>query len=189
MKLIFAQGNPEPEYALFRHNVGCLALNSIAEQLEANWTNKPKFNAMLASTTIGNEKVILVKPNSYYNETGASARKLVDFYKVDPAKDLLVIHDDLALPFGTIRTRQRGSDGGNNGIKSMNLHIEQAYTRIRIGICNEFRESMDDTTFVLAKFRNAETRQLKKNVVPQVIKLIEQFCADKLEPASYKTLE
>ena len=186
MKLIFAQGNPEPDYALSRHNVGFLALNTLADSLETKWVNKPKFQALMANTTIGSVKVLLVKPTTFYNETGVSARKLIDFYKLDPAKDLLVIHDDLALPFGTIRVRAEGSDAGNNGIKSLNTHLEHNYTRIRIGIHNEFRDSMDDADFVIAKFRNAETRQLKKSITPKTIELIEQFCDDNLEHISYK---
>ena len=188
MKLILAQGNPGIDYALSRHNVGFTVLDTLADKLDATWINKPKFQALTTNITIGKEKVLLAKPNTFYNETGVSARKLIDFYKLDPAKDLLVIHDDLALPFGTIRIRPQGSDAGNNGIKSLNTHLEKNYTRIRIGIHNEFRGSMDDTDFVIAKFRNAESRQLKKTITPQVIQLIEQFCDDSLEHTSYKII-
>ena len=176
MKIIFAQGNPGTDYELSRHNVGFMIVDTLAAKLETQWTNKPKFHAQIANGTIGNEKVILVKPTTFYNETGTSARKIIDFYKLNPITDLLVIHDDLALPFGTIREYIRGRDAGNNGIKSINTHIETDYTRIRIGIWNEFRDSMDDSDFVIAKFRNAESRQLKKAVIPQVIELIEKFC-------------
>ena len=189
MKLIFAQGNPGPDYALSRHNVGFMVLDSLALELDAKWINKPKFHAITANITVGNEKVLLVKPTTYYNLTGLSARKLIDFYKVNPIDDLLVIHDDLALPFGTIRTRQRGSDAGNNGIKSLNENINNDYARIRVGIWNEFRDSMDDAAFVIAKFRNNESRQFKKSVIPQVIKLVEQFCENGLTAASYNTTE
>lgn len=189
MKLIFAQGNPEPDYAHSRHNVGFLALNTIAKDLNAKWDNQPKFHAITAKVNIGDEKALLVKPTSYYNETGVSARKLIDFYKLDPINDLLVIHDDLALPFGTIRVRRQGSDAGNRGIKSMNTHIEQDYMRIRIGTWNELRDQMDDTTFVLAKFSADESKQLVEKVIPQVVKLVEQFCAGTIEQTSYKTLD
>jgi len=188
MKLIFAQGNPEPDYAHSRHNVGFLALNTITKDLDAKWKIQPKFYALTAEVDISGEKVLLAKPTSYYNETGVSARKIIDFYKLDPTNDLLVIHDDLALPFGTIRVRKQGSDGGNMGIKSMNTYIEQNYMRIRIGTWNELREQMDDTAFVLAKFSADESKQLSGKVIPQVIKLAEQFCAGNLEQTSYKTL-
>ena len=189
MKLIFAQGNPEPDYAHSRHNIGFLVLNTLAKELNAKWVNKPKFHAITTEVKISDEKALLVKPTSYYNETGVSARKLIDFYKLNPINDLLIIHDDLALPFGTIRVRRQGSDGGNRGIKSMNTYIEQNYMRIRIGTWNELREQMDDASFVLAKFSADESKQLEKDVIPKAIELVGQFCNGILEQTSYKTLE
>jgi peptidyl-tRNA hydrolase, PTH1 family len=189
MKIIFAQGNPEPDYEKSRHNVGFLVLNTLASELSAKWADKPKFHAAMSEAVIANEKILLVKPTTFYNETGISARTLIDFYKLDPVSDLLVIHDDFALPFGTIRIRKHGSDAGNNGIKSINTCIGQDYSRIRIGIWTELREKMDDAEFVLAKFSADESSQLKKNVVPQVINLIKQFCSDTIQPTSYKTIE
>lgn len=186
MKIIFAQGNPGPDYTGTRHNIGFISIDALANKLESQWTNKPKFHALIATATIGNEKLLLVKPTTFYNETGTSARKLIDFYKIDPSKDLLVIHDDLALPFGTIRVRGRGSDAGNNGIKSLNSHVDHNYTRIRVGILNEFRDVMGDTDFVVSNFRNAETRQLKKTIIPQIIEIVEQFCNNKHSHTSYK---
>jgi PTH1 family peptidyl-tRNA hydrolase len=188
MKIIFAQGNPEPDYAKTRHNVGFEVLNQLAENLEAGWSNKPRFDALIAEVRIGNEKVLLVKPTTYYNETGKSARRLVDFYKIDTSKDLLVIHDDLALPFGSIRVRGQGSDAGNNGVKSLNSHLDHHYTRIRVGILNEFRDKMGDTDFVVSNFRNAETRQLRKSVIPQAIEIINEFCTGTTKHTSYNVI-
>lgn len=189
MKVIFAQGNPDLKYAATRHNVAFKALDSISSKYDATWTTQAKFNAQTAEVIINSEKVILVKPTTYYNETGISARKLLDFYKFNPETDLLVIHDDLALPFGTVRVRKQGGDAGNNGIKSINTHLNNHYTRIKIGICNELREKMDDTDFVLAKFSKSESEQLEKTIIPHVADLIEQFCTNTLELTSYKTLE
>jgi PTH1 family peptidyl-tRNA hydrolase len=189
MKIIFAQGNPGTEYTQTRHNVGFITIDTLATKLEAQWANKPKFRAAIAQTTINGEKALLVKPNTFYNETGISARSIIDFYKLDPATDLIVIHDDLALPFGNIRVRGQGSDAGNNGIKSLNAHLGKDYTRIRIGVLNEFRDVMGDTDFVVSNFRNTEARQLKKNIIPQVIEIIEQFCNNTHKHTSYNTLE
>jgi len=186
MKLIFAQGNPGTEYEKSRHNVGFIVLDNIALNCKAQWVNKPKFQASMASVLINNDKVTLIKPNTFYNETGASIRKLVDFYKLDPTTDILVVHDDLDLPFGTIRVRQQGRDAGNNGVKSINSHIGSNYARIRIGINNEFREKIGDVNFVLDNFRNAESKQLKKDIMPKVINLVEQFCDGSLTIASHK---
>lgn len=189
MKIIFAQGNPEPDYANTRHNVGFTVLNNIAEQYSAKWTIQAKFNASVAEANISGEKTLLVKPTTFYNETGISVRKITDFYKIDPATDLLVIHDDLSLDFGVIRVREQGSDGGNNGIKSINSHLDPNYARIRIGTNNEMRSVInDDANFVLAKFSADENKLLCDKIIPQAIELIDKFCAGNLENTSHKTL-
>lgn len=186
MKLIFALGNPETRYDSTRHNVGFAVLNTIAAKYDVKWALQTKFNALTTEIMIDGEKVILAKPTTYYNETGTSARKLIDFYKLHPETDLLVVHDDLSLPFGTVRIREKGSDAGNNGIKSINTHLDQPYTRIKIGVCNVLRDQMDNADFVLAKFSKSESKQLEDNIIPQVVDLIEQFVTDSLEATSYK---
>jgi PTH1 family peptidyl-tRNA hydrolase len=186
MKLIFAQGNPEPEYAKIRHNVGFMVLNEIAAEKDTKWLDKTKFHSVITEVAIDGEKVLLVKPTTFYNETGPALRKIVDFYKIDTENDLLVIHDDLALPFGTIRIRKQGSDAGNNGIKSINAHIDENYTRIKIGIYNDLRDKMDDADFVLAKFNSDESKQLEKTIIPHAIKLVIEFCNTALQHTSYK---
>jgi hypothetical protein len=99
MKVIFAQGNPEPDYANTRHNIGFTILNAISDYEEFKWSTSSKFSAQIIETKISGEKVLFVKPTTFYNETGASIKKIIDFYKLDPKKDLLIIHDDLSLPF------------------------------------------------------------------------------------------
>jgi PTH1 family peptidyl-tRNA hydrolase len=189
MKLIFAQGNPEPEHTGSRHNVGFMALNSIAAEHGAKWTEKSKFHALLTEVDVDDRKVLLAKPTTFYNETGQALRKIVDFYKINPKNNLLVIHDDLALPFGTIRIRKQGSDAGNNGIKSINAQLGQNYHRIKIGIKNEKSQLMNDADFVLAKFSADESKQLEKTIIPHAVKLIIQFVNNSLEHTSYKNLE
>jgi PTH1 family peptidyl-tRNA hydrolase len=151
-----------------------MVIDEFAKSLDLKWTDKSKFAAMIAETTIDGEKVILAKPTTYYNETGQSARKLIDFYSVLPEHDVLVIHDDLALPFGTIRTRKQGSDAGNNGIKSLNSHIGPDYHRIRIGIANDLRERMGDVDFVLGKFSKDETDNFT-TLIPEIFAFISDF--------------
>lgn len=174
MKLILAQGNPESKYDNTRHNVGFAVIDEFAESHSLTWHEKSKFSALIAETTIDGEKVILAKPTTYYNETGQSARKLVDFYSILPEHDLLVVHDDLALPFGTIRTRKQGSDAGNNGIKSLNNHVGSDYHRIRIGIANDLRDQMGDVDFVLSKFSKDELEALQ-NLQPEFLQSINDF--------------
>jgi len=170
MKIIFAQGNPGSLYTTTRHNVGFLFVDSLAKQWGLEFTKKPKFHADIAETTIKGEKVLLVKPTTFYNETGQSARLLIDFYKLDPAADFLVIHDDLALPFGTIRTREKGRDAGNNGVKSLNAHIGEQHNRIRVGIYSELRDKVHDVDFVMGHFTANE-----KNALPVIFTEIERF--------------
>ena len=178
MKLIVAQGNPGTQYAQTRHNVGFQALDAFAAAHDASWKLDAKAHAELASTTIDGEKVLLVKPQSFYNDTGMVVRALVDFYKLTPARDVLVIHDELALPFGTIRVRERGSDAGNNGIKSINAHLGGDYWRIRVGIWNELRDRMNDADFVLSRFSAEEQATLPKLIETSVFPLMETFVAE-----------
>jgi len=185
MKIIFAQGNPGAQYARTRHNVGFIVLDALAAKENVPWKTDTKFKAEIASYTASGEKVLLVKPLSFYNETGLVIRSLVDFYKLEPVTEVLVIHDELALPFGTIRVREKGSDAGNNGIKSINAHIGQNYARIRIGIWNELRDKMDDAAFVLSSFTHTEFTQLKDMIEAKIIPLIADFIADTLEASSH----
>jgi PTH1 family peptidyl-tRNA hydrolase len=180
MKLILAQGNIGPNYDKTRHNVGFLVLDKFAAQSDLTWKEKPKFNALITELTIDNEKILLIKPTTYYNETGVSAHKLIDFYNLNPTQDLLVIHDDLALPFGTIRTRNQGSDAGNNGIKSINASIGTNYHRIRIGIANDQRPMIDDSDFVLGKFSLEESEKIPE-IINKATDIIDSFIAGSID--------
>lgn len=173
MKVIFAQGNPGIQYASSRHNVGFMTLDYLAGQWQTIFLKKPKFYADIAEVTIGGEKTLLVKPTTFYNETGQAARMIVDFYKLEPANDFLVIHDDMALPFGVIRTRLAGSDAGNNGIKSLNAHLGSTYARIRIGIYNDERSHVPAVNFVLGSFDSYEI-----NALPIITDEVERFTAE-----------
>lgn len=184
MKIVFAQGNPDRKYENTRHNTGFIVLDAIADDQKAFWKDVDKFNARTAELIINEEKVLLVKPQSYYNDSGLVARQFMDYYKLDPSKDILVIHDELALPFGTIRVRGAGSDAGNNGIKSLNTHIGDNYPRIRIGIWNDMRDRMDDVDFVLSNFSLHESKVLHKHVIPHIKDLIDQYVDGSLEASS-----
>lgn len=186
MKIIFALGNPGPDYKNSRHNVGFMALDTFAASLKADWSQKPRFSASIAEVSVEGEKALLVKPTTFYNETGLSARQIIDFYKIDQQNDLLVIHDDIALPFGVIRIRKQGSDAGNNGIKSLNAHLGPDYSRVRIGTDNDLHIQMDDADFVLAKFSADEAKKLGKDIIPQAMKIIKQFCTNDIKITSYQ---
>lgn len=174
MKLILAQGNPGIDYEKTRHNVGFLATDFFAHQKSVHFQPKPKFFAEIAEYNEASEKILLVKPTTFYNDTGKAARMLADFYKI-PTTDILVIHDELALPFGTLRTRDKGSDAGNNGIKSLNAHLGENYARIRVGTWNELADKMGPFDFVLSKFTSDEMNKLQKDIFPKISELIDDF--------------
>lgn len=174
MKIILAQGNPGPDYTKTRHNVGFMALNFFAHQKSVQFQPKSKFHADIAELSQAGEKVLLVKPTTFYNETGVAARAIADFYKIDTT-DILVIHDELALPFGTIRTREKGSDAGNNGIKSLNAHLGPDFGRIRVGIWNDIADKAGSFDFVLSKFSDDEAKKLDTDILPKISQLIDDF--------------
>lgn len=176
MKLIFAQGNPGTQYDGTRHNAGFYMIDSFAHTYSGTWNEKSKFHALVSEITVEGEKVLLAKPTTFYNETGQSARAIIDFYKLDPSTDILVLHDELALPFGTVRTRSSGSDAGNNGIKSLNAALGQDYKRLRIGIYNDLRDRMNDVDFVIGKFSKEEAATLS-DIYPLAEKQIAAFIA------------
>lgn len=183
MKIIFAQGNPGKEYENTRHNVGFFLIDKIAEKYGAEYAKKPKFHAEIAEFTLEDEKILLVKPTTFYNETGKAARALVDFYKCNPATDFLAVHDDLALPLGTIRTREKGSDAGNNGIKSLNAHLGQQYRRARVGIYSPLRDRQDDVNFVLSKF-TADEKTALPGISEAAQKIARDFIAGEFTPTN-----
>ena len=133
MKMIAGLGNPGSEYARTKHNVGFMFLDALAEKLGAdNW--KTKYDALVAEARIGTEKVLLVKPLTYMNESSRAVGPLMSWYKLAP-EDLIVVHDDMDIPAGTIRIRRKGSAGGHNGMKSILYHVgDENFPRLRIGI-------------------------------------------------------
>ncbi len=188
MKIILAQGNPGPDYAQTRHNVGWLLLDMVADGLGAEFALQKKFAAHVATASIAGEKVLLVKPTTFYNETGRAGRALVDFYKLDPAQDVLVIHDDIALPLGTVRVRPQGSDAGNNGIKSLNAHLGPSYWRLRVGIWSPHREREHAAAFVLGRLSADETAVVRGERAPYVRAQVEAFARGALAAHSSATV-
>ena len=185
MKVILALGNPGEKYAHTRHNAGFLVIDQLAAEQGAHFSNKPKFFSDIAELNVSGEKILLVKPNTYYNEVGIAARALMDFYKLT-LDDVLIIHDDTALDFGKIRVRKGGRDAGSNGLKSLHTHIGADFWHIRIGTDNLLRRQIGDVDFVLSKFNADEQKILRDWTIPESIKLIGTFLDDTIEPLSIK---
>ena len=170
MKIILFQGNFPEKYNSTRHNIGFEFADFLAQKFNAKFQEKPKFKAFIVEISLFGEKVLLVKPTTFYNETGFSARTICDFYKIDFRKDFLAIHDDLDLDFGVVRVRKSGSSAGNNGLKSLISVFGEDFVRIKIGIKNKFLPKIGAMNFVLAKFSKSESEKL-----PQIFEICEDF--------------
>lgn len=151
--LIVGLGNPG-KYDGTRHNIGFAAVDTLAEKQSFEpWTNKKDLKCLMTSQTLGDNRVILIRPTTYMNLSGEAVQAVMHFYKI-PLDQVVVVHDELDIPFGQIRTRVGGSSAGHNGIKSVTQHIGEDYGRIRIGIKAD--TPMDASDFVLAAFSKEE---------------------------------
>jgi PTH1 family peptidyl-tRNA hydrolase len=148
MKLVIGLGNPGAQYEQTRHNVGFRVVDKLAAKLGWKWTER-RSRAILASGMIGPEKVVLVKPITYMNNSGEAVNELMHWYKVQP-EDILVIYDELDLPVGKIRLRSNGSAAGHHGLESIirYLHTHQ-FPRLRIGIGRPSNRRMQTMDYVL----------------------------------------
>jgi PTH1 family peptidyl-tRNA hydrolase len=132
MLVIAGLGNPGPEYAGHRHNVGFMAVDAIRSRHRFGPT-RPRFEGIVCEGVLADEKALLLKPTTYMNDSGRAAAAALRFYKLEPAQ-LIVIHDELDLDPGRIRVKRGGGAGGHNGLRSIDAHIGPEYWRIRIGI-------------------------------------------------------
>lgn len=154
MKLIIGLGNPGIEYQFTPHNIGFLAVDRIAERCGVTVDNR-HCKALTARTRIGNEEVLLAKPETYMNLSGMSVRELTQKYEAGE-KDLLVIYDELDLPLGRVRIRERGSSAGHNGMQSIiNALQSQEVPRLRMGIAPE-SPGKGGAKYVLSPFRKSQ---------------------------------
>ena len=155
MKLIVGLGNPGIEYQFTPHNIGFLAVDRIAEQCGVTIDNR-HCKALTARARIGKEEILLAKPETYMNLSGLSVQELSRKYEVDPQKDLIVIYDELDLPLGLIRIRERGSSAGHNGMQSIiNAIGTQEILRIRLGIAPD-HPVKDGSRYVLSQFKKSQ---------------------------------
>lgn len=153
MYAIIGLGNPEKKYDKTRHNIGFDVIDELASQMGVQ-VNTKRHKALCGVGQIGSEKVILVKPQTYMNLSGESVRAVMDFYKLDPTKNIIVIADDISLPTGKIRIRAKGSAGGHNGLKSIIAHAgTDQFTRIKVGVG---ANQGDLVKHVLGKFSKGE---------------------------------
>ena len=193
MKMIVFLGNPGDEYARTRHNFGWFFADFLARDLGENWRFEKKFNAEIFATTLESEKIFFVKPQTFYNDSGFSARAIADFYKISPA-EILAIHDEMDLPIGTMRTRRGGEAAGNNGVKSLISHLGTAdFARIRVGSGRAQNpktgaakpQTADHIAHVLGRISAAEQKILNAEA-PVVAKIVADFARGDFAATTYK---
>jgi len=155
VKLIVGLGNPGSEYQFTPHNLGFLAIDRIAEACGASVKNR-FCRALTARTTLEGEQVVLAKPETYMNLSGVSVRELVNNLELAPEKDLVVLYDELDLPFGSLRVRERGRSAGHNGMESIIGALgTQEFTRIRLGVGPGHRLG-DGASYLLAPMKKSQ---------------------------------
>ncbi len=174
--LVIGLGNVGREYDGTRHNIGFEAVDYYAEQQNfADWVVKKDLKAAVSSQTVAGTRVILAKPTTFMNLSGEAVQAVAHFYKISPS-DILIVHDELDIDFGKIRTSVDGSAAGHNGIKSVIEHNGDKFGRIRIGIGPKSSEKMDSADFVLAKFNDKELKKIPATV-KEVSSIISDFSA------------
>jgi len=161
VKLIVGLGNPGIEYQFTPHNLGFLTIDAIANELGIEIRNR-QCRALTARATIAGQPAVLAKPETYMNRSGLSVRELVAEHQVDVKQDLIVVYDELDLPLGAIRIRQRGSSAGHNGMESiLGALATDEFLRIRLGIAPE-RKVVDGVKFVLTPFRRSQEKTISE---------------------------
>lgn len=161
MLVIVGLGNPDDKYQGTRHNVGFDVIDLLAEKYNIAVDTK-KHRAYIGKGIIGGQKVILAKPQTYMNLSGESVRSLVEYYKVDPETELLIIFDDISLDVGQLRIRKKGSAGGHNGIKNIIANLgTSVFQRIKVGV-GEKPKGYDLANYVLGRFSKEERELIKE---------------------------
>ena len=177
--LVVGLGNPGPDYAGTRHNAGAMVVAELGSRIGGRFGAHKRGRADVLEARLAGERVVLALPRSFMNESGGPTKALVEFYKV-PLDRLVVVHDELDIPLGTVRVKSGGGDNGHNGLKSIRSVLSSGdYARIRIGIGRP-PGRQDPADFVLRRFSGAESEEAKTGV---------QLGADAVETLVSKGLE
>ncbi len=186
MRLIVGLGNPGTQYDFTRHNIGKRSVAALAETERFSFSADSKLKASIGSWNHTSGKVLVAFPNTYMNLSGEAIRLICDYYKIQTDQDLLVILDDVALPFGTIRLRASGSTGGHNGLASVEQFLGHSnYKRLRIGVgghinacdsVNDFLAGKPLEDYVLERFKADEEKAM-----PDLLGSVEKACRSWIE--------
>ena len=172
MKLVVGLGNPGKKYKNSKHNIGFIALDSYAEANKIKFKKSVKFHSEIHIS----KEYILLKPKTYMNNSGMAVKHIVDYYNIK-VEDVIIVFDDLNLPFAKLRLRTTGTAGGHNGIKSILSHLPSPdFNRLRVGIGRNANKEMKDD--VLSNFSKTELKELAKINI-DITNIIEDFINDK----------
>jgi len=156
MKLIIGLGNPGIKYEKTRHNLGWLVIDQLAQKIGINnWKNETKFNSLLAQGSFNDQKIILVKPETFMNNSGSAVQSIANYYKI-PFKKIIIIHDEIDFPLGEIKIQESRGAAGHKGIQSIINHLgTNEFNRVRIGIKPE-KDIIETEKFVMQRFTDQE---------------------------------
>jgi len=172
--LIVGLGNIGKEYDGTRHNIGFACLDAFAQANEFDpWIHQKNLKSHIASATLGDTRTIIMKPTTFMNLSGEAVQAVMYFYKV-PADKVVVVHDELDINFGHIRTRNGGGSAGHNGLKSVIGLVGEDFGRVRIGIGPKEPAQMDSADFVLASFSKAQQADMK-NLTREVNAILSEY--------------
>lgn len=181
--LLVGLGNIGKDYDGTRHNIGFDCLDTfVKNQPEFNgWVAKKDLHCLQAVATLGGTRIIAIKPTTFMNQSGQAVQAVQSFYKITNHQ-MLVIHDELDIPFGQIRSRVGGGSAGHNGVKSITAHVGENFGRLRIGINNQLRIKNDEKNFVLKTFSKEEQIQLP-NLQKEITSLLTEYIYSELLPS------
>lgn len=163
MYVVVGLGNPGKDYTNTRHNIGFNTVDLIGKRNNIN-LNKIKFNSIYGEGNIGGEKILLVKPQTYMNNSGTSVRDICQYYKI-PIENIIVVVDDIDIEFSSVKLRAKGSAGSHNGLKSIINHIQRDdFPRVKVGIGKKY-EKQDLADFVLSRFSKDEQIDIDISII------------------------
>ncbi len=179
--IVVGLGNPDRKYTLTRHNSGFLCVDMLAEKLNFR-VDKLKFKSLIADTTIGGHRCIVMKPQTYMNNSGEAVRECASFYKIPPER-IIVISDDTSLDIGKMRIKRKGSDGGQKGLRSIIYHMNSDnFPRVKIGVGKKPHPDYDMADWVLSEFKKDEQKVLEP-VLENACKAIELLLDNQIDKA------
>ena len=179
--MVVGLGNPDRKYTLTRHNSGFLCVDMLSEKLNFR-VDKLKFKSLIADTTINGHRCIVMKPQTYMNNSGEAVRECANFYKIKP-ENIIVIYDDISLDVGKLRIRRKGTDGGHNGIKSIIYHLNSdQFPRIKVGCGKKPHPDYNLADWVLSEFKKDEQKALEP-ALENACKAIELLLDNQIDKA------